>query len=253
MTMLVIPADPSSLPVPKPIVGGVANAASYDERAISPGEFIYIGGTNFGPTSLTGAQLTPDGGYLTTSLAGVSVLINGVLAPMVYQTNEAIAAIVPYEAGLATTAAVQVQVQGVRSDPFLIPVTTEVPALFSSNASGTGQGAILNQDLSVNSSANPANPGDIVVLYATGEGVTYPPGVDGRLALDIRPAPAQACAVTIGGQAASVSYCGAAPYYASGLMQINVQIPSSTSPGNAPVALSIGGVSSTAAVTVAVK
>ncbi len=253
MTLLVVPTDPSVLPVPKPVVGGVANAASYDAHAISPGEFIYIGGTGFGPEGLTGAQATPDGGYLTTSLGSVRVLIDGIPAPMVYQTGEAIAAIVPYEAGLSSTAAVQVEVEGVRSDPFLIPVTSAVPAIFSLNASGAGQGAILNQDLSVNGPGNPAHPGDVVVLYATGEGATSPPGVDGRLALDIRPVPGGTCSVTIGGQASVVSYCGAAPYYASGLIQINVQVPAATAGGNAPVVLSIGGVSSPAAVTVAVE
>ena len=36
------------------------------------------------------------------------------------------------------------------------------------------QGAILNQNLSINSADNPARRGDVIVLYATGEGATMP-------------------------------------------------------------------------------
>ncbi len=253
MTLLVIPADPAGLPVPKPVVAAVANAASYDTHAIAPGEIITIFGSNMGPGTLNGATVTADGGYLTDTLAGVRVLVNGVAAPLVYVLASQVSAIVPYRTALDANAAVQVEVQGVRSDAFMIPVTAADPALLSHDASGKGQGAILNQDLSLNSSANPANAEDVVVLYATGEGVTNPPGVDGRLALDILPKPVGACQVTIGGQVATVSYCGAAPDLTSGLLQINAQVPPTTGHGNAPVTVSIGGVVSNANVTVAVK
>ena len=54
--------------------------------------------------------------------------------------------------------------------------------VFSSNLSGSGQGAILNQDLTVNSSTSPAAQGSVVVIYTTGEGQTMPSGIDGKLA-----------------------------------------------------------------------
>ncbi len=252
ITLLVLPEAPASLPQPQPIVAAVGNAASYDTSAIAPGEIAVVYGSNLGPASLAGAAVTSDGDYLSNNVANVRVLFNGVPGPIVYASAGQVAAIVPYYTALSTTAAVQVEVQGVRSAPFSMQVTAANPGIFSHDGSGQGQGAILNQDLSLNSSANPAKAGDIVVLYATGEGQTTPPGVDGRLALDIRPTPAGACGVTIGGQTANVSYCGAAPYLTSGLIQINVQVPSSTAPGNVPVALSIGGVQSPDGVTVAI-
>jgi uncharacterized protein (TIGR03437 family) len=38
-------------------------------------------------------------------------------------------------------------------------------------SSGSGQGAILNQDWSVNSAALPAARGDILMLFGTGGGI----------------------------------------------------------------------------------
>ena len=250
MTLLVIPAATTA---PQPVITAVASAASYNAASISPGELIAVFGSNLGPATLTPLELTPDGGYLTESLANVSVLVNGVPAPMIYALAGQLGAVVPYEASLVSTASVQVVVAGVASAPFSIPVTAAVPALFSYDSSGKGPGAILNQDLSLNSSTNPAVAGSIVVLYGTGEGVTTPPGVDGRLSFDLQPVPVGACSVTIGGQPATVLYCGEAPYEISGIVQINAQMSSSTPSGNVPVVFSIGGVASNSNVTVAVQ
>ena len=41
----------------------------------------------------------------------------------------------------------------------------------------------------MNSSANP-HRGQVIVIYATGEGQTTPPGVDGRIQFDVTSAPA---------------------------------------------------------------
>ena len=111
----------------------------------------------------------------------------------------------------------------------------------------------MNQDLSVNSASNPAARGSVVILWATGEGLTDPPGVDGRLAVDVLPAPMAAVSVDIGGLPAVVQYAGAAPGYPPGLLQINVQMSPNVSAGNSvPVHIAIGGVTSQDAVTLAV-
>jgi len=172
---------------------------------------------------------------------------------MIYAVAGQVAAVVPYEVALSQTAAVTVEVQGVRSAPFLIPVAAAVPAIFTADASGQGQGVILNQDLSLNSAAIPAVQGQVIVLYATGEGQTTPPGVDGRIQFDVASVPAGACAVSIGGQPATVEYCAFAPYEVSGVLQINAVVPTGISSGNVPVTFSIGGIGSPAGVTVALK
>src|SRR5689334_19274217 len=68
------------------------------------------------------------------------------------------------------------------------------------------------------------------------------------------PAPAAPVAVQIRGADATVLYAGAAPGYISGLMQINVQVPTTIDFGNSvPLTLSIGGQASQFNVTIAVK
>jgi uncharacterized protein (TIGR03437 family) len=50
-----------------------------------------------------------------------------------------------------------------------------------------------------------------VVLWGTGEGITDPPAVDGRPAVDVLPKPVAPVSATIGGLPAVVEYVGAAP------------------------------------------
>jgi uncharacterized protein (TIGR03437 family) len=175
-----------------------------------------------------------------------------------------LAAIVPYEivANPATTSVnVQVEVQGNRSLPFSMPVTAALPGLFTHNTQGFGQAAAYDQDnVTLNGPADsapntaPAARGSVVVLFATGEGVTTPPGVDGRLAIGLYPKPALNCSVEIGGLDAHVNYCGATPNYTAGLLQVNAVVPMDVAPGDTvPIQLTIGTATSPAGVTIAVK
>jgi uncharacterized protein (TIGR03437 family) len=256
ITLLVIP--PATLPAPMPVVQAVTNAASY-ATAIAPGQMVDIWGSGLGPQSAANSTLDSNG-LVSASVAGVRVLFNGVPAPLVFVSAKQCSAVVPYfGAGAAAnnstaTSNVQVEYQGVRSDPFQIPVNATAPGLFTANASGTGQGSILNQDNTVNSTANPAARGSVVILWATGEGVTDPPGVDGRPATAVLPKPVAPVTVNIGGYPATLNYVGAAPGYTPGVLQINAQISANVQPGNnVPVQITIGGVSSQNFVTLAVR
>jgi len=250
ITLLVIP--PATLPVPQPVVQAVTNAASYG-AAIAPGQMVDVWGTGMGPTSLAGLTLDSKG-MVDTSVAGVRILFDGIPAPLVYVSAKQCAAVVPYFGAYNPTTHVQVEYQGVRSAPLVVPVSATAPGLFTANASGTGQGSILNQDNTVNSVANPAGRGSVVILWGTGEGLTDPPGVDGRLAVDVLPAPLAAVAVDIGGLPATVQYAGAAPGMMPGVMQINAQMSPNVQAGSAvPVHITVGGVTSLDGVTLAVQ
>jgi len=251
ITMLVIP--PATYPVPKPVVNAVTNAASY-ESAIAPGQMVIVWGSAMGPQQLAGLALDSNG-MVSTNVANVRVLFDGIPAPVVYVSATQIAVVTPYFGLVNPATHVQVEYQGVRSDPFLVTVAATGPGLFTANASGTGQGAILNQDgFTHNSAAAPAPRGSIVSLWGTGEGVTDPPGVDGRLAVAVLPKPVASVSVQIGGQAATVTYAGAAPGTMPGLFQINAQVPQNVQPGtDVPVTVTIGGSTSQAGVTMAVQ
>jgi uncharacterized protein (TIGR03437 family) len=223
---------------------------------MAPGEIVTIWGQGLGPAAGANLQLDSNG-LLTTSLGGTQVFFNGNPAPLTYSANGQVNAIVPYEVAQTQTASVVVVYQGNPSAPSQIAISAVKPGIFTSSNSGSGQGAILNPDYSVNGPANPAQRGQYVSIYGTGEGVTTPPGMDGRLSsVSGTPLPkvAASCSATIGGQPATVNYCGEAPDLTAGLVQVNALVPESITPGSAvPVTITIGGVTSQAGVTLAVK
>ena len=181
------------------------------------------------------------------------VTINGIAAPLIYTWGTQVAAIVPYEISGAT-AQVSVTYDGQAISTLSVPVAAAVPAIFTADSSGTGQAAAVNQDNSINSAAKPARIGDVITLFATGEGQTSPAGVDGKPAAQPLPHPALPVTVTIGGQSAQVQYAGGAPGEVAGVMQVNVTIPSGIRTGSAvPVVLQVGAATSSASVTLAVQ
>ena len=75
-----------------------------------------------------------------------------------------------------------VQTPGQVSQSFSVGLGSRLhPVLFAANASGAGPLAAMNQDGSINTATNAAAGGTTVTMYATGEGYTVPPGVDGAI------------------------------------------------------------------------
>jgi uncharacterized protein (TIGR03437 family) len=252
MTLLVIPQAQSAMPAPQPVIATVSSAASYDSTGVSPGEIVAIYGQGLGPAS--GALSQPANGIWGTSFDGVEVFFNGNPAPIYYVSQTQLNAIVPYEVASQSSVNAVVVYQGNASAPKQVAVAASKTAIFTSNASGHGQGAILNQDFSLNSSANPAPRGQYIFIYGTGEGVTTPPGLDGRISGTPLPSVSLNCSASIGGQTTTTNYCGEAPGATAGLVQVNALIPQSVTPGGAvQVSISIGGLASQSGVTVAVK
>jgi uncharacterized protein (TIGR03437 family) len=62
-----------------------------------------------------------------------------------------------------------------------VPVVAAQAGIFTADSSGSGQISMANQDYTLNSAANPADKGSVVIFYGTGEGQTNPPGVDGQV------------------------------------------------------------------------
>ncbi len=229
---------------------GVVHAASYQTGAVSPGQIITIFGSNLGPTALVGAQLDSRG-RLANQLAGVRVLFDFDPAPLVYVSANQVSVIVPYAASGRTTTRVEVEFNGGRSIPVNLPVVPAKPALFTADSSGRGLAAALNQSGSVNTAANPANPGDIVVFYGTGEGLTNPANFDGAISTAVNTLRLPVT-VRIGGLPAEVVYAGSAPGLVAGVFQLNVRLPDELPVGNQPVEITVGTATSPTGVTVAV-
>src|SRR6185295_4732539 len=115
---------------------------SYEGGAVAPGEIVTILGSGLGPASLVSSR--GDNGRLPAAVAESRVLFDGVPAPMLYASSQALSAIVPYGVGGKTSTDVQVEFQGARSDVLTIPVLDTRPGIFSLDGSGAGQAAALN-------------------------------------------------------------------------------------------------------------
>jgi len=244
---------------PLPTITGVTNAASYATGAVSPGELVTIFGTAIGPAAAASATTDPATGKLATTIGGVQVLFNGTAAPMIYASSTQVSAVVPYEMAGIASPSVWIRYAGQASNAYQLTTTTTVPGLFTQSASGSGAGAILNQDNSVNGPGNRAAKGSIVQVYLTGEGATSPASVTGAITAptlpppQVTPAPLLAVGVTVNGQPALYVYAGEAPGLVAGMMQLNVQIPANAPSGDLPIVVSIGGKASQNGVTVSVQ
>ena len=249
----------SGAPVINP--GGILNAASYNiaSQAVAPGSIATIFGSNLsnGTTCFGSCGPTFDkNGVLIPTLAGVSVTFNGVAAPvLVVASSGQIDVQVPVEMAGTSSAMVVATVNGQSSAPVSVPIQPTAPGIFTANASGSGQGAIVNNRdapsgiVSLSApwfslpSAHPAQAGDFLQIYATGLGALNPSLATGTAA-EGSAQTANTTTVSIGGVAATVTYAGASGCCV-GLDQINVVIPSGVFSNPAvPVVVTIGNQSS---------
>jgi uncharacterized protein (TIGR03437 family) len=254
VTLTVEPAPQPNVPTPQryivPLVTHVLNGASQTVRTIAPGEFLTIFGQGLGPFIPSSLVVGPDGKVATT-LSGVEVSIGGLLAPLLYVSPTQVNAIVPYEVS-GDSASISVSYGGATIPAGSYPVATAMPGVFTAGSLGIGQGAVLNQDGSVNSAANPAARGSTVQIFGTGGGTTQPGSVTGSIVangLNL----AAPVAVSIGGASAMVTYAGSAPGEVAGLMQVNAAVPTGIPTGSAPLIVSVGGTPSQGNVTISVK
>ncbi len=217
---------------------------------VAPGEIVTIFGLDFGPNSLVGSRINPGTRNLDTVLADTRVFFDGIAAPLIYVSPNQISAVVPYSVAGKTITRITVNSGGQNTNAVAVPVIEAVPALFTFDSSGKGPAALLNQDGSVNTQANPAPRSSTVVLYGTGEGQSTPLGVDGKPAVAPLPKPVLPVKVLIASREAIVLYAGAAPGLTAGVLQVNVRIPTDAPAGAVPVSLLVGTKSSPANVTI---
>ena len=264
-------ATPISIPVtftvglppgPQPVY--IFNNATGVSGAISAGEEIAIKGTFLGPaTPSTGVLFSVNSnGTVGNTLAGVQVLFDNIPGTPIFVSQSQINVMVPYEINGRISTNMVVQFNGAPSSPFPLAVAPAAPGLFTSNFTGSGQVAAINQDGSFNGAsgggAKAAARGTVISLYGTGGGQTNPPSSTGS----VTPIPQNvsqllniaSVTATVGGVPATVTFSGAAPGLVTGVIQVNVLIPPSAAPGNAvPVSITVNGIASPAGTTIAVQ
>src|SRR5579883_91904 len=238
-------------------VTGIVNSASFAAAPVAPGEIVTIAGTALGPAAPVGLTLDASG-KVATSGGGVTVSFNGHPAPLVYAGASQINCVAPYEIAGATNVLVRASFAGLFSS-FSLHAAASAPGVFTADGSGTGAAAAFNSDGSYNGPDNPAAAGSTIAFYLTGEGQTNPPGVTGAVTAvntaggPVTPQPVIAPAVTVGGVPAAVAFYGEAPGLVSGVLQMNIQIPSGLPPGGVSLVVSFGPAQTQRGVVVFVK
>ncbi len=215
-----------------PTVTSVVNSSSYGTQ-LCPGLVATIFGTNFG-----------------TSAAAVSVSVGGAKA-FVYPTITAnqFSVVLPTTIPVGVTT-LTVAVGGVASAPFNVTFGVYSPSFLIQNSAASGLAAVYESsgNTPVTFSA-PAHPGDLLYVYAIGLGATNPPFVPGVVSPATAPTVATPT-LTVGGTGAKIAFSGLPQGVAGGLYQINFTVPQGVQ-GTQPLVLTLGGVSSSSSVTLA--
>lgn len=240
----------------------VFNAASFGLHplessavaAVAPGELVtFFSALTIGPASLTTYEIDTNGRF-TTELEGTRVLFDGRPSPLVYVTENQASAIVPAAVAGHNATLVSIERNGQVLASEIIAVVDTFPSMFTTNKSGKGQVAALNQDGSVNSPDNPVAAGDVIALYATGAGLMSGSLADGAVTgpdLEGVRAPVW---VRLGKVPAQVIYAGTAPGLVNGVLQVNAVVSTDTLPGpEVPIQLIVGEWASPPGTTIAVK
>ena len=235
------------------VAAAVVGAADFLGGPVAPGEIVTVFGKGLGPTNETALLAIDSNGRVADYLGDTQVLFDGIPAPVIFVTDQQVSVVVPFDvAGRPTVEMLLTHLDQI-SPPVELSVQAISPALFTIDASGEGPGAILNQDFTLNTPANPASHGSVVMLYGTGSGLWQDGNVDGELVTELLQ-PQKPVRVEIGGVAVPVPYAGGAPGLINAVIQINAEITLDVPRGDAvPIVLTVGEESTKAVVTISVE
>ncbi len=212
---------------------GVVNAATYSAFfGVAPGSAASILGTNLSASTASASSLP-----LATSLAGTSVTVNGINAPLFYVSPTQINFQVPWELTASTNQLVVTTASGSSA-----PYTLSTPQIMPGIVTASGAGAtvqILHSDYSLVTNSSPALGGETVMVLATGLGPVTPTVADGAAAPSSPPALLNSTVTaTVGGLASSVVFAGLAPG-SVGYDRVDVVVPSGLAAGSNSLSLEI--------------
>lgn len=213
--------------VPAYTPSSVANAASNEIGALAANTIAYIKGDGLAfVTRALQPQDVPASGIMPTVLpgTGVRVSVGNIAAQIYYVSPKQVNFLVP--ANLRPGAFdLQVFVDGVVGPRVPVRVAESAPAFFEAPE---GYALSARADGSVLLPEQPAEPGEVVVTYATGLGDTAPAQTYGQIARSAAWIRNLAGArVSLGGReidSDDILYMGVSPGFA-GLYQINWKIP----------------------------
>jgi uncharacterized protein (TIGR03437 family) len=185
---------------------------------------------------------------LPNGLAGVSVTVAGIAAPVYSVSNangqEQVNFQVPFAVAGRSTAAVVVTRDGQASASVDVPVAAVQPGVYTTD--GTQAIVVHNADYTLATVARPLERDEYAFLYVSGLGAVVNPPADGAGGPLSPPATALAdVKVTLGGLSCEVQFAGLAPGFA-GVYQVNFRVPTGAASGTRDIVVSANGVASPA-------
>jgi uncharacterized protein (TIGR03437 family) len=226
--MLSPPLPPAG---PQFSISNIVNAFSSQPGAVAPGEIVSIFGSGLGPQNGMAFSFDAATGALPLSGPDLQVTWNGMPSPLYYAKEDQLNVQVPYELSGVSQATLSVTVNGTANSLTNLPVAATAPGL---------AGVVFNADSTRNGPSNPAARGSLVVLFATGEGVTLPAARTGAFSMGGPAEPVLPVSVSIGGLPSDVVFRGRVVGTA-GVLQVNARVPDAAVPADRlAVVLSVG-------------
>ena len=234
---LALAADPG---FPYYTAQSIANSAANTAGYYTPNSFLSIYGQNLAYVTKPMSSDDIRAGQLPTVLegTGVRVLINQIFADVYYVSPGQVNVLIPpsLTAGPVT---VQLVNDGLAGPPVTITLSASAPVLFESDATTViathGNGPPVT-------AAQPAQPGEVVVLHATGLGPTLPAAIPNQIPQTAAGIVDRAdFRVVLNGadvDPGNIQYAGVTPGFA-GLFQINLLLPADA-PENPQVQIGYG-------------
>lgn len=219
--------------VPYFLTSGVGNGASGITGPIAPNAWVQVKGNGLSATTGT---WTVTGSTLPTTLNNVSVTLNSAPVPINFVSNTQVNFLVPSTV-TPGTAQIEITNDGLTSANVTATVDVLAPAFFTIGTNATSgnnyvaaehaNGTLVGPAATIKG-ATPAEPGEVIVIYATGFG----PALSSSNELAVTPT------IVIDGEAADVQFAG---LVGPGLYQFNVAIPTTVSLGQDVLVVGLSG------------
>jgi uncharacterized protein (TIGR03437 family) len=227
----------------------IVNSSDYTSGPFAPNSVLTIFGTNL--SWYTQALTLGKAGEVPTQLSGVQVLVDSRPAPLLYVSGPQINFLIPSNE-ISGQVTVRVVREGMAGPQVTVKLIDVAPALFDI---GTGYAITTHADGTLLTDASPGQPGEIVVIYATGLGHTQPNA-------DVNEVPGSAAPIEwLGSLTVSldgavlpsyrIKYAGITPG-CLGLYQLNLELPLEVG-ANPAILVSVGAKSSTGNLKLAVQ
>lgn len=220
-------------------LGGVVNGASYSSPPLTAGSFAAIFGDRLSASTDTAAAVP-----LPTRLAGSTVWINGIAAPLYFASPKQINLQIPTALEGETQVQVLVSNGSVPGVPAVIPLAPFSPGIF---LYGGAKPVIVNASTgNLATEDEPVKRGETLVIYSTGLGSVSPAGTTGEPAsVSVLSRVTRPVSVLIGNVTHTPAFAGLAPGLI-GVYQVNVQLLPSVAAGAQKLQIVSGNIRSNA-------